>query len=76
MNEKVGGKEQISLNLIQQIVYNKANEILEIAENTLWEGCLKTLKSLTTELATAFERIQDEHKTEKSKHRSSLYNSL
>ncbi|GAA5813625.1 hypothetical protein MFLAVUS_007108 [Mucor flavus] len=62
---KVGSKEEISLGIIQQIVYNKADEILEIAESTMWEGCLKTLKSLTNELGTTYERISNENKTEK-----------
>lgn len=67
VDAKVGSKEEISLGIIQQIVYNKADEILEIAESTMWEGCLKTLKSLTNELGTTYERISNENKTEKSK---------
>lgn len=67
VDAKVGSKEDISLGIIQQIVYNKADEILEIAESTMWEGCLKTLKSLTNELGTTYERISNEIKTEKSK---------
>ncbi|RCI05266.1 hypothetical protein CU098_009430 [Rhizopus stolonifer] len=62
---KVSSKEEISLALIQQIVFNKADEILEIPESTMWEACLKTLKSLTNELNTTFERISNENKTEK-----------
>ncbi|KAI8076966.1 dynein associated protein-domain-containing protein [Thamnidium elegans] len=65
VDTKVGSKEEISLGIIQQIVYNKADEILEIAESTMWEGCLKTLKSLTNELGTTYERISNENKTEK-----------
>ncbi|CAO3607813.1 unnamed protein product [Mucor hiemalis] len=65
IDAKVGSKEDISLGIIQQIVYNKADEILEIAESTMWEACLKTLKSLTNELGTTFERISNENKTEK-----------
>jgi dynactin 1 len=52
------------------MVYNKADEVLEIAESTMWEGCLKTLKSLTNELGNTFERVQNENKTEKSTIRS------
>ncbi|GAN11005.1 dynactin [Mucor ambiguus] len=65
VDAKVSSKEEISLGIIQQIVYNKADEILEIAESTMWEACLKTLKSLTNELGTTFERISNENKTEK-----------
>lgn len=66
VDAKVSSKEEISLGIIQQIVYNKADEILEIAESTMWEACLKTLKSLTNELGATFERISNENKTEKS----------
>lgn len=62
---KVGSKEDISLEAIRQIVYNKADEILEIPESTMWEGCLKTLKSLTNELGSTFESISNETKTQK-----------
>ena len=64
---KVSSKEHISLAIVQQIVYNKADEILEIPESTMWEACLKTSKSLTNELNTTLERIANESKTEKSK---------
>jgi dynactin 1 len=67
VDAKVGSKEEISLGIIQQIIYNKADEILEIAESTMWEACLKTLKSLTSELGSTYERISNESKTEKSK---------
>ncbi|RCH96124.1 hypothetical protein CU098_003948, partial [Rhizopus stolonifer] len=62
---QVSSKEDISLGVIKQTVYNKADEILEIPESTMWEGCLKTLKSLTNELSTAFESISNETKTQK-----------
>ncbi|CEG82120.1 Putative Dynactin 1 [Rhizopus microsporus] len=62
---RVGSKEDISLGIIQQTIYNKADEILEIPESSMWEGCLKTLKSLTNELNTTHERISNETKTQK-----------
>lgn len=62
---RVGSKEDISLSIIQQTIYNKADEILEIPESSMWEGCLKTLKSLTNELNTTHERISNETKTQK-----------
>lgn len=67
VSAKIDSKEEISLGIIQQMVYNKADEILEIAESTMWEACMKTLKSLTNELGTTFERVSNENKTEKSK---------
>lgn len=67
VSAKIDSKEEISLAIIQQMVYNKADEILEIAESTMWEACMKTLKSLTNELGTTFERVSNENKTEKSK---------
>ncbi|CEJ02773.1 Putative Dynactin 1 [Rhizopus microsporus] len=62
---RAGSKEDISLSIIQQTIYNKADEILEIPESSMWEGCLKTLKSLTNELNTTHERISNETKTQK-----------
>ncbi|ORZ19319.1 dynein associated protein-domain-containing protein [Absidia repens] len=66
VNEKRGSKEEISLAVIQQIVYNKADEILEIAESTMWEGSLNTLKSLTNELSNTFSRVDNDNKMDKS----------
>ncbi|ORZ03356.1 dynein associated protein-domain-containing protein [Syncephalastrum racemosum] len=62
---KRGSKEEISLNVIQKIVYNKADEILEIAESTLWEGCIKTLRSLSNELNATITRIDNDNKMDK-----------
>ncbi|KAI9322335.1 hypothetical protein BX666DRAFT_604794 [Dichotomocladium elegans] len=62
---KQGSKEEISLSLIQQIVYNKADEILEIAETSLWEGCLRTLKSLSNELNATITRVDNDNKMDK-----------
>lgn len=67
MDTKRGSKEEISLKFIQQIVYNKADEILEIAESTMWEGSLNTLKSLTNELSNTFSRVDSDNKMDKSK---------
>lgn len=65
INAKRGSKEEISLGIIQQIVYSKADEILEIAESTMWEGCLRTLKSLTNELTATITRIDNDNKMDK-----------
>ncbi|KAI7898739.1 dynein associated protein-domain-containing protein [Cokeromyces recurvatus] len=65
ISAKMDSKEDISLSMIQQIVYNKADEVLEIAESSMWEACLKTLKSLTNELGSTIEQISNENKTEK-----------
>lgn len=67
IDTKRGSREEISLNYIQQIVYNKADEILEIPESTMWEGCLKTLKSLINELNTTVSRVDNDNKMDKSK---------
>lgn len=68
INAKRGSKEEISLGIIQQIVYSKADEILEIAESTMWEGCLRTLKSLTNELTATITRIDNDNKMDKSEY--------
>ncbi|KAI8329056.1 dynein associated protein-domain-containing protein [Chlamydoabsidia padenii] len=65
VDTKRGSKEEISLKIIQQIVYNKADEILEIAESTMWEGSLNTLKSLTNELSNTFSRVDNDNKMDK-----------
>ncbi|CAO3591941.1 unnamed protein product [Absidia cylindrospora] len=65
VSEKRGSKEEISLAVIQQIVYNKADEILEIAESTMWEGSLNTLKSLTNELSNTYSRVDNDNKMDK-----------
>ncbi|KAI9490050.1 hypothetical protein BDB00DRAFT_567556 [Zychaea mexicana] len=65
VDAKCGSKEEISLGIIQQAVYNKADEILEIAESSLWEGCLRTIKSLTNELNTTVTRVDNDNKMDK-----------
>ncbi|KAI8092701.1 dynein associated protein-domain-containing protein [Halteromyces radiatus] len=65
VDTKRGSKEEIRLANIQQIVYNKADEILEIAESTMWEGALNTLKSLTNELSNTFTRVESDNKMDK-----------
>ncbi|KAI8375957.1 dynein associated protein-domain-containing protein [Radiomyces spectabilis] len=65
IDTKRGSKEDISLAIIQQMIYNKADEILEIAESSMWEGCLKTLKSLHNELGVTLERVENDNKMEK-----------
>ncbi|KAL1934362.1 hypothetical protein VTP01DRAFT_6544 [Rhizomucor pusillus] len=65
VDTKRGSREEINLNIIQQIVYSKADEILEIAESTMWEGCLRTLKSLTNELNTTVTRVENDNKMDK-----------
>lgn len=67
VDAKRGSKEEISLSVIQKIVYNKADEILEIAESTLWEGCIKTLRSLSNELSATINRVDNDNKMDKSK---------
>ncbi|KAF7727233.1 hypothetical protein EC973_007846 [Apophysomyces ossiformis] len=66
---KRGSKEEISLGIIQQIVYSKANDILEIAESSMWEGCLKTLNSLINELKNTTTRVENDNKMDKSNQR-------
>ncbi|CAO3646926.1 unnamed protein product [Cunninghamella blakesleeana] len=65
VDAKRGSKEEISLGIIQQIVYNKSDEILEIAESSMWEGALKTLKSLINELSNTHSRIESDNKMDK-----------
>ncbi|CAO3622239.1 unnamed protein product [Cunninghamella echinulata] len=65
VDAKRGSKEEISLGIIQQIVYNKSDEILEIAESSMWEGALKTLKSLINELSNTFSRVESDNKMDK-----------
>ncbi|KAI9032609.1 dynein associated protein-domain-containing protein [Phycomyces nitens] len=65
VDAKRGSKEDISLAYIQQIVYSKADEILEIAESKMWDGCLKTLKSLTNELNDTVTRVDNDNKMNK-----------
>ncbi|KAI9303761.1 dynein associated protein-domain-containing protein [Cunninghamella echinulata] len=62
---KRGSREMISLSALQQIVKDKADEILDIPESSLWEASLKILKSLTSELTTTLQRIENDHKKEK-----------
>ncbi|ORX62149.1 hypothetical protein DM01DRAFT_1379982 [Hesseltinella vesiculosa] len=62
---KLGSKEDIKLAVVQQTIYNKADEILEIAESTMWEGALKTLKSLTNELSNSLSRLETDNKVDK-----------
>jgi dynactin 1 len=67
VDTKRGSKEAISVKVIQQIVREKADEIFDIPESTLWEAGLNILKSLTSELATTLTRVENDHKKEKSK---------
>ncbi|ORX48475.1 hypothetical protein DM01DRAFT_255950 [Hesseltinella vesiculosa] len=50
VDSKRGSREPLSIRALQQLVRDKADEILDIPESTLWEASLKILRSLTTEL--------------------------
>ncbi|CAO3617130.1 unnamed protein product [Cunninghamella blakesleeana] len=65
VDSKRGSREMISVKALQQMVKDKADEILDIPESSLWEASLKILKSLTSELTTTLQRIEDDHKKEK-----------
>lgn len=41
---------------------------MEIAESSMWEGALKTLKSLINELSNTHSRIESDNKMDKSKY--------
>ncbi|KAG0172688.1 hypothetical protein DFQ28_009666 [Apophysomyces sp. BC1034] len=65
VNAKRGSKEDLRLAEVQQIIYNNSEEILEIAESSMWEGGLKTLKSLISELGTTLTRVENDNKMDK-----------
>ncbi|ORZ17984.1 dynein associated protein-domain-containing protein [Absidia repens] len=65
VDAKCGSREAISIKEIQHIVREKADEILDLPESTLWEASLKILKSLTSELANTLTRVENDHKKDK-----------
>ncbi|ORZ00325.1 dynein associated protein-domain-containing protein [Syncephalastrum racemosum] len=58
-------KHNISLTTIQQIVRDRADQILDLSEGSLWEAALRVLKSLSSELATTLRRIENDSKMDK-----------
>ncbi|KAF7721130.1 hypothetical protein EC973_005377 [Apophysomyces ossiformis] len=62
---KRGSRENLTLAEIQQIIYKNSEELLEIAEISMWEGGLKTLKSLVNELDVTLTRVENDNKMDK-----------
>ncbi|KAI9323317.1 dynein associated protein-domain-containing protein [Dichotomocladium elegans] len=65
LDSKRANREEISLKELQRIVYNKADDILDISETIMWDGCLKMLKSLSNELTTTLKRIDHDNRMDK-----------
>ena len=66
MDTKRANREDISLRELQHIVYSKTDDILEISETVMWDGCIKMLKSLSTELSTTLKRVENDNRMDKS----------
>ncbi|KAI9493077.1 dynein associated protein-domain-containing protein [Zychaea mexicana] len=65
LDNKRTNREHITLGEVQGIIYNKCDDILDISETTMWDGCLKMLKSLSSELATTLKRIEHDNRMDK-----------
>ncbi|KAI8145083.1 hypothetical protein BJV82DRAFT_47139 [Fennellomyces sp. T-0311] len=65
LDAKRSNREEISMGEIQTMIYNKCDDILDISETTMWDGCLKMLKSLSSELATTLKRIEHDNRMDK-----------
>ena len=68
LDNKRTNRGEISLDEIQRLIYNKSDDILDISETTMWDGCLKMLKSLSSELGTTLKRIEHDNRMDKSKY--------
>ncbi|KAI7878238.1 hypothetical protein K492DRAFT_133006 [Lichtheimia hyalospora FSU 10163] len=65
LDTKRANREDISLRELQHIVYSKTDDILEISETVMWDGCIKMLKSLSTELSTTLKRVENDNRMDK-----------
>lgn len=67
IDAKRGSREELSVKAIQQMIYTKTDELLDISESSMWDGCLKMIKSLSSELGITLKRIEGDNRTDKSK---------
>lgn len=67
VHQKRDSKEPISLAIIQQMIYNKTDEILEVSENAMFEGSISRLNVLNNDLSTTVDKVSEDSKSTKSK---------
>lgn len=67
VHQKRDSKEPISLAIIQQILYNKTDEILEVSENAMLEGSISRLNILNNDLTSTVDKVSEDSKATKSK---------
>jgi chromosome segregation ATPase len=70
VHQKRDSKEPISLAIIQQLLYNKTDEILEVSENAMFEGSISKLNILNNDLSTTVDKVSEDSKATKSKWQS------
>lgn len=62
VQQKRDSKEPVSLAVIQQLLYNKTDEILEFSENSMFEGTISKLNGLCNDLNTTVDRVAEDSK--------------
>ena len=62
VQQKRDSKEPVSLAVIQQLLYNKTDEILEFSENSMFEGTISKLNGLCNDLNAAVDRVAEDSK--------------
>lgn len=65
VQQKRDSKEPVSLAVIQQVLYNKTDEILEVSENSMFEGIISKLNNLCSELNAVVDRVAEDSKAVK-----------
>lgn len=62
VHQKRDSKEPISLAIIQQILYNKTDEILEVSENAMLEGSISRLNILNNDLTSTVDKVSEDRR--------------
>ncbi|KAG1461217.1 hypothetical protein G6F46_004117 [Rhizopus delemar] len=65
VDAKRGSHEPLELSFIKKLLREKGDEIFEMAESSMWESSLRTLKTLTNELETTHSQVEYDDKLDK-----------
>ncbi|KAG9306594.1 hypothetical protein G9A89_004791 [Geosiphon pyriformis] len=67
INDKKDTKEELLLSGLQQLIYRVTEQILNINEVNMWEGCTKSLQGLCQEIGTLDNITNDSERSETAK---------
>lgn len=65
VHQKRDSKEAVSLAVLQQLLYNKTDEILEVSENSMFDGTISKLNGLCGDLGATLDRVSEDSKAVK-----------